>query len=187
MIFVLDEFHLSTQDEKSEYDLHQNSPADQGYRRFLSRLFEPVNQIVLEEFEKPAEGLDFGSGPGPTLSVMLEEAGHSMQIYDPFYAPDESVLNRRYDFVTATEVVEHFRQPAQDLHRLWSLVKPGGVLGIMTKLALDRDAFFGWHYKDDPTHIAFYSRETFEYLSGFWSAGLEIIGNDVIVMRAPYN
>ena len=57
----------------------------------------------------------------------------------------------------------------------------------MTKLALDRDAFFGWHYKDDPTHIAFYSRETFEYLSGFWSAGLEIIGNDVIVMRAPYN
>jgi hypothetical protein len=27
---------LSPQDEKAEYDRHQNSPSDQGYRRFLS-------------------------------------------------------------------------------------------------------------------------------------------------------
>lgn len=143
-----------------------------------------MHQIILEQFKKPAAGLDFGSGPGPTLSLMFEEAGHRMQIYDPLYAPDQSVLSRQYDFVTATEVLEHFRQPAQDLQRVWSLVKPGGLLGIMTKLALDRDAFSNWHYKNDPTHVAFYSRETFEWLGGFWGAGIQFIGNDVIVIKA---
>ncbi len=187
LIFVPSEFHLSLADEKSEYDLHQNSPADDGYRRFLSRLFEPLNQIVSNQYDLPtqipAQGLDFGSGPGPTLSLMFEEAGYQMQIYDPFYSPNESVLNQAYDFVTASEVVEHLRDPRKDLQKIWSLVKPGGVLGLMTKLTLDRDAFSRWHYKNDRTHIAFYSRETFQWLAELWNAEIEIIGDDVIVIR----
>ena len=31
---------------------------------------------------------------------------------------------------TATEVVEHLRHPGKELDRLWSLLKPGGNLGI---------------------------------------------------------
>ena len=185
LIFVPAEFHLSTADEKSVYDLHENSPSDKGYRRFLSRLFEPVNEIVSEEFEKPSRGLDFGSGPGPTLSLMFEEAGHSMQIYDPLYANNESVLNQQYDFVTATEVIEHFRQPRKDLQKIWALIKPGGVLGLMTKLTLDQDSFSRWHYKNDPTHVAFYSRETFAWLARFWKSEQRIIGSDVILIRRP--
>jgi len=185
LICVPTEFHLSIADEKSVYDLHENSPSDDGYRHFLKRLFEPVNEIASKEFGKPSHGLDFGSGPGPTLSGMFEEAGHSMQTYDPFYANNESVLNQQYDFVTATEVIEHFRQPGTDLQKLWALVKPGGVLGLMTKLALDQDAFSRWHYKNDPTHVAFYSRETMAWLAQFWKAELRIIGNDVIVVRRP--
>lgn len=106
-----------------------------------------------------------------------------MEIYDPFYAPDESVLEAQYDFVTATEVVEHFRKPANEFGRLWSLVKPGGVLGLMTKLALDRDAFSHWHYKNDPTHVAFYSRKTFQWLAQQFNAELSFIGDDVIVFQ----
>lgn len=185
LIAVPTEFHLSIADEKSVYDLHENSPSDDGYRHFLNRLFEPINEIVSKEFGRSSHGLDFGSGPGPTLSRMFEEAGYSMQIYDPFYANNESVLNQQYDFVTATEVVEHFRQPSKDLQKLWALVKPGGVLGLMTKLALDQDAFSRWHYKNDPTHVAFYSRETFAWLAQFWKAELRIFGNDVIVVRRP--
>lgn len=179
LIFVPPEQHLSANAEKAEYDLHQNSPNDLGYRRFLSRLFIPM-QVQLPPH---SHGLDFGSGPGPTLSVMFREAGHTMAIFDPFYAPDNTVFDHQYDFITATEVVEHLRNPQMELNRLWDRLKPGGILGIMTKLALDVDAFARWHYKNDLTHICFYSRETFRWLAGQWGVEAIFVGKDVILFR----
>ena len=179
LTFVPARFHLSKAREKAEYDLHENSPADEGYRRFLSRIFDPLNQRLASH----SQGLDFGSGPGPTLSVMFREAEHDVQIYDPFYAADESVLKTTYDFVTATEVVEHFRDPCFEWQRMWNCVKPGGWLGIMTKLARDREAFSKWHYKDDLTHVSFFARGTFEFLANQWAGSLEFIGNDVILIQ----
>ena len=195
LIFASASQLLSPQDEKAEYDRHQNSPSDQGYRRFLSRLCEPLQDRLSDH----SQGLDFGSGPGPTLSVMLEEAGHSVALYDPFYAPDASVLRQTYDFVTATEVVEHLHHPRRDLEQIWRCLKPGGWLGIMTKLAHSGDnlrdensastpdscctTFATWHYKDDLTHVCFFSRKTFLWLSQLWRCQLTFIGNDVILLR----
>jgi hypothetical protein len=179
LIFVPAAFHLSRDREHAEYDLHQNSPESPAYRGFLSRLFVPV-QAGLPPSRR---GLDFGSGPGPTLSVMFQEAGHRMAIYDPYFAPDASVLTTQYDFVTASEVVEHLRDPKTDLARVWSCVQPGGLLGIMTKLALDQAAFASWHYKNDLTHVSFFSRETFSWLAAKWKAKLTIVGQDVLLFR----
>jgi len=72
---------------------------------------------------------------------MFEEAGHFMKLYDTFYSPDRNILTNHYDFITASEVVEHFHNPAVEFDLLWSILKPGGLLGIMTKLALDKEAF----------------------------------------------
>lgn len=181
LIFVPPAFHLSEVDEKAEYDQHQNSPDDHGYRRFLSRLLDPIHARLAPG----SSGLDFGSGPGPTLSVMFDELGHHMSIYDPFYAPDQTPLSTQYDFVTASEVVEHLRNPQADLDRLWSCVKPDGWLGIMTKLALDEASFSRWHYKQDQTHIGFFSRETFTWLADTWNAELTFVGNDVVILSRP--
>ena len=181
LIWVPQRFHLSLEVEKAEYDLHENAPDDIGYRDFLGRLFEPMNQRIAPN----SRGLDFGSGPGPTLSVMFEEAGHAVSLYDPFYADDASVLRRQYDFVTASEVVEHFRAPAADLARLWQCVRDGGVLGIMTKRPPSQSTFASWHYKNDLTHVSFYSNETFIWLANFWKADLEIPGSDVILLKRP--
>ncbi|MGB2360319.1 MAG: methyltransferase, partial [Porticoccaceae bacterium] len=63
---------MSSAAEKAIYDQHQNSPDDLQYRRFLSRLTEPL----LERLGPCSRGLDFGCGPGPTLSVMMAEQGH---------------------------------------------------------------------------------------------------------------
>ncbi|MBW4485334.1 MAG: class I SAM-dependent methyltransferase [Tildeniella torsiva UHER 1998/13D] len=179
LIFVLPASFLSFQAEKAEYDLHQNCAQDLGYRRFLSRLGDPL----LDCLAPSSQGLDFGSGPGPTLSVMLEAAGHRVVLYDPFYADDGTVFAQLYDFITATEVVEHLRQPRMELDRLWSCLKPGGILGIMTKLSRDNAAFAGWHYKSDRTHICFFSVQTFEWLAAHWQAELTIVGQDVILLR----
>ena len=116
---------------------------------------------------------------------MFEEAGHRMSIYDPVYAVDTSPLEVQYDFVTASEVVEHFRKPADDLNRLWSCVRPGGLLGIMTKMTRDREAFVRWHYRNDPTHVSFFSRETFEWLAAGWDAELTFFGQDVALLSRP--
>jgi 2-polyprenyl-3-methyl-5-hydroxy-6-metoxy-1,4-benzoquinol methylase len=64
---------------------------------------------------------------------MLAEAGFEMSLYDPQFAPDRSVLTREGDFITATEVLEHLHRPAAELERLWSLLRPGGWLAVMTR------------------------------------------------------
>jgi len=179
LVFVLPDAFLSATEEKSIYDLHQNAPDDAGYRRFLSRMSVPM----LERLPAGSRGLDFGCGPGPTLSVMFEELGYPMALYDPFYAADESVLEFAYNFVTATEVVEHLRHPRQSLNQMWRCVKPGGYLGLMTKLVIDQKAFATWHYKNDDTHICFYSRKTFGWLAREWETVPEFVGSDVTIFR----
>jgi hypothetical protein len=114
---------------------------------------------------------------------MLEEAGHQMAIYDPFYADNRDLLREQYDFITATEVVEHLYRPITELDLLWSLLRSGGYLGIMTKLSTGRDTFASWHYKRDPTHVCFFSRTTIGWLADRWQAQLEFHGNDVILIR----
>ena len=173
--------YISRENELAEYDKHQNSQSDPGYRKFLSRLFNPLSSKLSPE----SFGLDFGSGPGPTLSVMFEEEGHKMNIYDPYYAPDKIVLNEQYDFITASEVVEHLHNPASGFDLLWTLLKPGGWLGIMTKLALDKEAFSKWHYKNDPTHVCFFSKETMLWLAEKWKAEIIFIGKDVVLFKKP--
>ncbi len=181
LVFVPQRYFLSPDEELACYQLHQNSPEDAGYRTFLGRLADPLMRRL-----SPGDcGLDFGSGPGPTLSVMLMEAGFPMAIYDPFFAPDDHVWDRRYGFVTATEVVEHLHDPRRELERLWSVLQPGGWLGIMTKRVRNAAAFATWHYKNDPTHVIFFADETFAWLANQWSAELECCDADVVLMRKP--
>lgn len=182
LVFVPPAYHVSRAAEKAEYDLHQNSPDDPGYRRFLSRVFNPMQARL----RPGSHGLDFGSGPGPTLSVMFAEAGHTVTLYDPFYAPHPSALEQHYDFISASEVVEHLHRPREELDRLWACLNPGGILGIMTKLVLDLESFARWHYRTDPTHVSFYSRPTFEWLASHWQADLAFIDSDVMLLsKAP--
>lgn len=181
LVFVPPVYHLSREAEKAEYDRHQNHPDDPGYRRFLNRLVLPLQMRLAPE----SKGLDFGSGPGPTLAPMLAEAGHNVALYDPFYALNPAALDARYDFITASEVVEHLHYPGPVLDRLYRLLTPGGLLGIMTKRVIDRERFAGWHYINDPTHVCFFSRNTFAWLATRWRARLDIVDRDVIIIKKP--
>jgi SAM-dependent methyltransferase len=186
LVFVPREYSLTSEDEKAIYDLHQNDAQDLGYRQFLSRLSTPL----LEKLEKPGarqRGLDFGCGPGPTLSTFFEEQGHHVDLYDPFYYNDPGVFEKKYDFICATEVVEHLSDPDREFAALFSMLKQGGWLGIMTKLVIDRHAFSNWHYIRDMTHICFYSKSTFNYLADRFKAELSFVANDVILLgKKPY-
>ena len=92
-------------------------------------------------------------------------------------------MEKRYDFICATEVVEHLRDPAHTISALFGMLKDRGWLGLMTKLVIDREAFINWHYIRDLTHICFYSRQTFSYVARRFQASLQIVDNDVILLR----
>lgn len=167
--------------EYARYLHHQNDPADQGYRSFLARLLVPL----LKRLPAAASGLDYGCGPGPALAAMLKEAGHTVQLYDPFFYPNFAPLQQQYDFITCTEVVEHFHHPAGELKRLHALLRPGGWLGIMTCFQTSDDQFANWHYRRDDTHVVFYKETTFYYLARQLEMTCEIPCPNVVLMRKP--
>ena len=179
IVFVPDIFWLNSKDEKAEYDLHENCTSDPGYQKFISRLSIPL----LNRLSPQSVGLDFGCGPDPALPVLIEEHGHQMNRFDPFYHNTPTVLNTSYDFICATEVAEHFKDPCTEFSKLFNVLKPNGWMGIMTKLVTNKTAFKNWHYIRDNTHICFYYKITFEYIAHTFKADLEIIGNDVILMK----
>ncbi|MCC1498350.1 methyltransferase domain-containing protein, partial [Alcanivorax sp. 1008] len=92
--------------------------------------------------------------------------------------------NQQYDFVTCTEVVEHFHQPAREFERLTSLLTPTGVLAIMTSLLDDGVDFHTWHYRRDPTHVSFYRQTTFNWIANHYRMQLpDMISDSVIFLR----
>lgn len=181
LVFVDPDALPSAAAEKREYDLHQNAADDPGYRRFLSQLADPL----LERLPPAQQGLDFGCGPGPALAVLFEEQGHRVALYDPFYADRPEQLAQTYDFVCATEVIEHFHHPARDFSTLFGLLRPGGWLGLMTWMLTPERDFAGWPYIRDLTHVCFYGRSTFEFLARRHAAELQFLSERVILLRAP--
>jgi hypothetical protein len=106
-----------------------------------------------------------------------------MTVYDPFYAPDDSVLLRTYHFITATEVLEHRYRPGEELDRLFRLLRPGGWLGIMTKQLPDHASFHNWSYMLDSTYVCFFGLATFEHIAEHWNVSLDLTGCDVVLFQ----
>lgn len=161
LIFLIPSERLSTKDELGRYQLHQNDDQDPGYRAFLNQLAKPL----IERLSAPKEGLDYGCGPGPTLSKMLEKKGFKMSVYDPYFFADEASLKQSYDFITCTETVEHFYFPGKEFEKINQLLRPGGWLGILTQWVHTERNFDKWHYPKDPTHVSFYSMETMRWIA----------------------
>lgn len=181
LTFVPAAQHAAPADERARYETHRNSPEDAGYRAFLDRLLAPL----AARLPAGARGLDYGSGPGPTASVMMRERGFVMRDYDPFFAPDEAALRETYAFVVCTEVVEHLRRPAEVFALLDCLLAPGGTLGVLTGVLEDDAAFPAWWYHNDVTHIAFYRPETLAWIANRFGWTLERPSRDAVLFRKP--
>ncbi|EPY28376.1 2-polyprenyl-3-methyl-5-hydroxy-6-metoxy-1,4-benzoquinol methylase [Strigomonas culicis] len=171
LIFVDPQNYVSEEAEKEEYCLHENNIEDDGYRAFLSRAAQPVFDFFAESEDKRI-GLDFGCGPAPVLASILtsNDTKFSVVNYDKYFFPatQEDIFSHdnQYDFITSTEVVEHLHSPGTVLKSLWRVLKPGGILVIMTKRAEGSVAKFqNWHYIRDKTHVCFFSDATFEWIA----------------------
>ena len=165
--------------EAAVYRRHENDPDDPGYRRFLARLAE----ALLARLAPASRGLDYGCGPASAAAAMLGEAGHAVALYDPLFRPDAAVLTGSYDFVLLSEVAEHFHRPAEEFRRLAGLLRPGGLIAVMTCFQTDDARFAGWHYRRDPTHVCFWREETFRWLAAQRGWSCEVPRKDVAILR----
>ena len=166
--------------EHAHYARHENDPTDPNYRAFLNRLWQPLKG----QLACGASGLDYGSGPGPTLHLLAKEDGFQCLHYDPCFHPDKSVFGQQYDFITCSETAEHFHDPAGEFRQLHALLKPSGWLGVMTSRRMPNTDFANWHYRREETHVMFYSDATFRWLSGHWPwAQPEFISNSVVLLQ----
>ena len=165
LIFVGDRFLSSPEEERARYAKHQNGLWDAGYVAFLRQVLEPA----LPHLNSQMRGLDYGCGHHPTLCLLLKELGLRCENYDVFFFPECPV--GPFDFLFASEVVEHFHRPAVDWGRMAELLKPGGILTVMTAPWTTREEFATWGYASDGTHVAFYHPETMDWICGAF--GLE--------------
>ena len=103
-----------------------------------------------------------------------------MENFDPFYADNRELLDGTYDFLTCVETVEHFHYPDREWKLMINLIKIGGQLAIMTQTYSDNMNFKNWYYKNDKTHVCFYSKETFQWLALQYYLKAEFKGTSVV-------
>ena len=130
-----------------------------------------------------SRGIDFGAGPGPALANMFADDGFEMSLYDLYFHNDRSVLSHSYDFVVTSETVEHFESPGSEFELINNLLKEGGVMGIMTSILYESINIEKWYYRMDPTHIAFYSPETMEWIAKQYNWKLHIPFKNICIFR----
>ena len=81
------------------------------------------------------------------------------------FVPNDAALKSTYDFVTCTEVMEHFHEPRRDLAVMARLLRPGSWLAITTALVDDGTDFATWWYARDETHVSFYRPKTVAWIA----------------------
>ena len=176
------QLHLTQKAEKQRYMLHENSSDNVGYLGYLNNII--TNSIT--PFLKPGNRLlDFGCGPEKTWAKLLKGKGYYVSTYDPFFDNNNNWQDKNFDAVTAIEVFEHLQAPAKELDLLNSCLNTGSLLVIRTMLHNSNwDSFLNWWYKDDQTHVTFYSETTINYICNRWNYELiQIKDQCEIVLR----
>ena len=159
--------------QKERYNLHENDENDEGYKAYFKRFLDFTLPLV----GKPETALDFGCGASSLLAKLLEKEGVACDYFDPIYHPDKAYCTKEYDLIVSTEVFEHLHHPKKIFEHLLSKLKEGGYLALQTQFHPNNiESFKKWYYHQDPTHIVFFTTETFKVLSQMY--GCKYVGDN---------
>lgn len=181
-VFLSSRFFLNLQEEISRYKTHNNIVTDINYQDFVKDLVT----LVKSNEKKKSLGLDFGCGPGPVIQHLLIKEGFHILTFDPFFQPDNSVLKKSYHYIVSCEVIEHFNAPYLSFLKLKKMLFPGARLYLKTDILNESNLrnFEYWGYRQDPTHVFFYSPKTFDYIKEeFKYKSLKISGRTIVLQN----
>lgn len=180
LIFKPENYHPTPDIENKVYRQHQNDPLNPGYQNFA----KPLVQCVQRHVPRGSKCLDFGSGKGSAAAYLLEQSGYSVIRYDPVFFPDPISLHETYSCIIASEVFEHFKNPASEIQSLLKSLRPDGFLFVMTAFTDPIQELETWYYVRDPTHVSFYSQATFQWLAQHASLSLvEFVNQRIAIFQ----
>ncbi len=172
--------YISLKEERNRYLSHNNDVNDSGYQSFVT----PIVNSIEHDFSVTAKGLDFGAGTGPVITEMLSEKGYSLTLYDTFFHSNHKALQQSYDYIVCCEVMEHFHHPNEEFLLLKKLLKPDGKLYCMTEMYSEAIDFENWYYKNDETHVVFYTEKTINWIQQNFNFSEVSIDKRLIVFSA---
>ncbi len=176
-IFLDPSLFLTSTAEKDIYDNHENHLSSDGYLNFLKKLSDPLETYLTSEMT----GLDFGCGPVHAFAHLM--TNYKIASYDPYFYSDQTHLEKTYDFILASEVIEHFNRPKDSFELLNGLLKPRGLLALMTQSWSENQDFLKWWYPRDPTHVFFYHQKTINFLKEKYRFESLIETDSVFILR----
>ncbi|MDT0676082.1 class I SAM-dependent methyltransferase [Autumnicola musiva] len=178
-VLLLPDCYLPSEDEKNRYLRHNNNVTDPSYVEFTA----PVTEAILKDFTKEAYGLDYGCGTGPVIANQLQSKGYKIALYDYFFKDDKNLLKLKYDFIICSEVMEHFHYPAAEFRELAAMLNPGGKLYCKTSLYFNTIDFENWYYKNDNTHVIFYTEKSLKWIKENINFSSVTISRELIVFK----
>ena len=76
-------------------------------------------------------------------------------------------------------------EPAALFARFARLLRPGGLLGVMTRFHGVEASFDRWWYRRDPTHVCFYDADTMRWIAARHGWRLELAAPHVAMFLRP--
>lgn len=110
--------------------------------------------------------LDYGGGDG-LMAGLLRGHGFDAQSYDPYHLPN-SRPRRRFQLVTAFEVVEHAPDPLATLLEIHSLTEPAGAFLFTTLVQpanLNEVGLDWWYAAPRNGHVSLHTRESLRLIA----------------------
>ena len=141
---------LSDELEMKRYQLHDND-GNNEYIKYQKKFAEEIMPFLGNRI------LDFGCGESHTLATILNAS-----YYDKFFYPNRKPLESRYDSIILEEVIEHLKEPLEELMDLSKVLNDSGNLIIRTRFLNEDTDLSNWWYLRDQTHVCFFSYQTFE-------------------------
>lgn len=116
---------------------------------------------LLQRGKETLSLLDFGSGEGLFAEHMRSHGFLEVASYDPFSNPVKP--RKKYDIVTAFEVIEHSTDPAGTFRTLLDYTADGGFIFVGQSMQPPNISEIGvnwWYIAPRNGHVSFYSHRT---------------------------
>jgi 2-polyprenyl-3-methyl-5-hydroxy-6-metoxy-1,4-benzoquinol methylase len=161
-IYLQKSFIVNNVIEKNRYLMHNNNN-NTGYEEMFNKF---INKNIINNIPKGKKILDYGCGFNPLLSKILIKKGYNVDFYDKYFFKKKIYLANKYDLITVTEVIEHLYNPLKYFELFNKLLNNESIIAGMTLFHPDnKELFLKWWYKNDITHISFYTEKTIEYIA----------------------
>ena len=147
---------------------------------------------VIHRYKMPVgRVLDFGSGTGE-ITKEFQARGIEATPLEPMihgYLKDQNYPDK-FDVVVGVEVIEHLPDMREELKEIEKNLSADGIMlftTILTDSFIDSinevEQFKGWWYKDDPTHVSFFSSKSILRLAEIMIYTADIYSAQLFVLK----